>query len=215
MDAIIFSSCVRLKLAENGAKLPAMTDPSAYILRENTGTTGLEQTVRTTVEHLAHFDIPHLIVGGLAVQEHGYARLTLDVDVVVPDVLDAVKALTVDLSGPFVRVPGCEDRLLDRRTNVNVDFLRAGQVLKRGCKVPFPSPSRVSGTPQIVSLEVLISLKLDSWSANPASRLRDKADVVELIKHRHLPRDLALAPIQQLYQETWDALRAEDSSSET
>jgi hypothetical protein len=37
-------------------------------------------------ETLAHFDIPHLIAGGLAVQEHGYHRVTLDVDLVVPDI---------------------------------------------------------------------------------------------------------------------------------
>src|SRR5438034_6084202 len=62
-----------------------MTDPAADLLRENTGTTGLVQTARAAAEILAHFDIPHLIVGGFAVQEHGYPRLTIGVDIVVPD----------------------------------------------------------------------------------------------------------------------------------
>ncbi|HZV35194.1 MAG TPA: hypothetical protein VFB72_11530, partial [Verrucomicrobiae bacterium] len=78
-----------------------MTDQDAYLLRENTGTTGLEQTARKAAETLAHFDVPHLIVGGFAVQEHGYPRLTIDLDIVVPDVLEAVEFLTADLSGPF------------------------------------------------------------------------------------------------------------------
>src|SRR5450631_4274160 len=138
-------------------------DYDAYLLRENTGTTGLEQTARTAAAILAHYDIPHLIVGGLAVQEHGYPRLTLDVDIVVPDILEALEFLTADLTGPFVRVPNCQDRVKDSRNGVFVDLLPAGKVLKNGCKVPFPRPTKIAGHPQIIGLEELISLKLDSW----------------------------------------------------
>ncbi|HEY2084095.1 MAG TPA: hypothetical protein VGI88_15035, partial [Verrucomicrobiae bacterium] len=77
----------------------------AYILRENTGTSGLMESARAAVEVLADHDIPHLIVGGLAVQEHGYPRVTIDVDIVVPDVLEAVEFLTASVTGPFFRVP--------------------------------------------------------------------------------------------------------------
>ncbi|MCI0747077.1 MAG: hypothetical protein L0Y58_16860, partial [Verrucomicrobia subdivision 3 bacterium] len=77
----------------------------AYILRENTGTSGLERTLRDAVSVLADHQIPHLVAGGLAVQEHGYFRVTLDVDIIVPDVLDAMEILTANLSGPFDRVP--------------------------------------------------------------------------------------------------------------
>ena len=70
-----------------------MTNQSAYILREATGTSGLVESARDAVAVLAEHDIPHLIVGGLAVQEHGYPRVTIDVDIVVPDVLDALEIL--------------------------------------------------------------------------------------------------------------------------
>jgi hypothetical protein len=91
-----------------------------------------------------------------------------------------------------------------------VDLLPAGKVLQRGCKVPFPQPGKVAEQLQIVSLEELISLKLDSWANNPTRRLKDKADVVELIKYRKLPRDLAVNPaVRAHYLETWDALQAE------
>ena len=187
-----------------------MNDPGAYVLRETTGTSGLEQTARSAVAALAHFDIPHLLVGGLAVQEYGYHRVTLDVDLVVPDILEAVEFLTADLSGPFARVAGCEDRVQDRRNGVFVDLLPAGKVLRRGCGVPFPEPTVVSEQPRFVSLEQLISLKLDSWANNPVRRLKDKADVVELIQARRLPRELNVAdPVRQHYLETWDALQAE------
>ena len=187
-----------------------MDNQAAYILREATGTSGLVQSARDAVAVLADHDIPHLIVGGLAVQEHGYPRTTIDVDIVVPDVLEAVEWLTASLTGPFYRVPKFQDRVEDRRYGVKIDLLPAGRVLQKGCKVPFPQPGKVAEQLQIVTLEELISLKLDSWASNPTRRLKDKADVVELIKHRNLPRDLAVnLAVRALFLETWDALQNE------
>lgn len=82
--------------------------------------------------------------------------------------------------------------------------------MKRGCKVPFPQPKTVAEKFQIISLEDLISLKLDSWAGSPNRRFKDKADVNELILRRKLTRDLAVNPVvRALYLETWDALQAE------
>jgi len=187
-----------------------VTNQDAYILRENTGTSGLLETARAAVALLADHDIPHLIVGGLAVQEHGYPRVTIDVDIVVPDVLEAVEFLAVSLTGLFYRVREVHDRVEDRRNGVLIDLLPAGKVLKQGCKVPFPEPATVGEILQIISLPELISLKLDSWAGSPNRRLKDKADVIELIARRKLPRDLAVNPaVRTLYLETWDALQAE------
>jgi hypothetical protein len=187
-----------------------VTNQAAYILRENTGTSGLVESARAAVAVLAEHGIPHLIVGGLAVQEYGYPRVTIDVDIVVPDVLEAVEWLTANLSGPFFRVPEIQDRVEDRRNGVEIDLLPAGKVLKRGCKIPFPQPGKVAEQFQIISLEELLSLKLDSWSNSPNKRLKDKSDVVELILRRKLPRNLGVNPaVRALYAETWDALKAE------
>ena len=187
-----------------------MTNQDAYLLRENTGTSGVVETARAAVSVLADHDIPHLIVGGIAVQEHGYPRVTIDVDIVVPDVLEAVEWLTASLTGPFYTVPDFHGRVEDRRNGVFVDLLPAGKVLKRGCRVPFPDPKTVAEKLQIISLEELISLKLDSWAGSPNKRLKDKADVNELILRRKLPRDLAVAPaVRDLYIETWDGLQNE------
>ena len=183
---------------------------SACILREATGTSGLVGSARDAVAVLAEHDIPHLIVGGLAVQEHGYPRLTIDVDIVVPDVLEAVEFLTASLTGPFYRVPKVQDRVEDRRNGVLIDLLPAGRVLQRGCKIPFPQPGKVTEQLQIVKLEELVALKLDSWAGSPVRRHKDKTDVIELIKYRNLPRDLAVNPaVRALYTETWDALQSE------
>ncbi|HOW63643.1 MAG TPA: hypothetical protein P5186_00015 [Candidatus Paceibacterota bacterium] len=69
-----------------------MRTKGAYLLRETTGTSGLEQTLLSAIEILTHHGVPHLVVGGLAVQEHGYFRVTTDCDLVVPDILDALAA---------------------------------------------------------------------------------------------------------------------------
>jgi hypothetical protein len=187
-----------------------VTNQSAYILREATGTSGLLGSARDAVAVLAEHDIPHLIVGGLAVQDHGYPRLTIVVDIVVPNVLEAVEFLTASLTGPFYRVPKVEDRVEDRRNGVKIDLLPAGKILRVGCKVPFPQPGKVTEQLQIVKLEELVSLKLDSWSGPPVRRHKDKTDVIELIKYRNLPRELAINPVvRTLYMETWDALKAD------
>jgi hypothetical protein len=57
-------------------------------------------------------------------------------------------------------------------------------------------------------------LKLDSWSESPLRRLKDKADVIELIQALHLPRDLPVdEAIRPVYVETWEALAMETQNS--
>jgi hypothetical protein len=187
-----------------------MRSTGAYLLRETTGTSGLERTLRDAITILTHHLVPHLVVGGLAVQEHGYFRVTTDCDIVVADVFDAVELLTADLSGPFARLPGNQDTVKDTRNGVLINVLPAGRVLKSGCQVPFPLPVEVTDQPQFVTLQKLISLKLDSWSNSPTRRHKDKSDVIELIKALHLPRDLAVdEAVRAHYVQTWDALATE------
>jgi len=190
--------------------ISVVTDYDAYILRENTGTSGVVLTAQTAAGTLADHLLAHLVIGGVAVQEHGYPRVTTDVDLVVPDVLEAADVLTANLSGPLVPVRGVADRIQDQRNGTMIDLLPAGRVMKQGCKVPFPQPTVASDHLQIVRLEDLISLKLDSWANTPLHRLRDKTDVIELVVRRRLPRDLAVASVvQHYYLEIWDGLKAE------
>lgn len=188
----------------------SVADYGAYVLRETTGTSGVVLTAQAAAGTLADHLLPHLVVGGVAVQEHGYPRVTTDVDLVVLDVLEAADVLTADLGGPLAPVRDVADRLQDKRNGTMIDLLPAGRVLKHGCKVPFPLPTVASDQLQIVRLEDLISLKLDSWANTPLHRNRDKTDVIELIVRRKLPRDLAVAAVVQLhYLEIWDGLKAE------
>jgi len=185
-------------------------DREAWLLRENSDEHRLVKVARKVAEVLAHWDIPHLIVGGLAVQEHGYPRFTVDVDVVVPDVLEAVEFLTADVAGPFRKVPGVADRLVEVTSDAKIDLLPGGQVLRSGCQVPFPEPTEISAEPRIISLSSLVSLKLDSCRVSPLLRAKDKADVVELILARRLPRDFPVAAaVRDSYEIVWDGLQTE------
>jgi hypothetical protein len=88
-----------------------------------------------------------------------------------------------------------------------VDLLPGGGKLEPECDIAFPLPREVSDTARLISLEDLISLKLDSWKHSPLHRLKDKADVVELIKRAALSRELAVdAKVKELYLEIWDGL---------
>jgi len=192
-----------------------MQSRGAQHLREVTGTYGLEMTIRAALDILTRFEIPHLIAGGVAVQEHGYFRVTTDVDIIVPDPGEAVDALTAPLDTFFEALPRIFDTVRDKRNDVLINFLPAGGTLKANCHVPFPHPKAPSDAPTFVTLEELIALKLDSWQGSPNHRLKDKADVIELIKALKLPRDLAVCDAaRDLYVQTWDALKAESDGSD-
>ena len=57
-----------------------VTNQAVYELREHTGTSGVLLSAQTAAATLAAHDIPHLIVGGVAVQEHGYPRVRVDLE---------------------------------------------------------------------------------------------------------------------------------------
>src|SRR5947199_3361409 len=89
----------------------------AEFLRQATGSTDLEKTLRKAVKVLALFDIPHYVCGGFAVQEHGYPRLTVDVDIIVPDVAIAREKLAMN---GFRENAGSRMTVTDRETRGEV-----------------------------------------------------------------------------------------------
>jgi hypothetical protein len=123
--------------------------------------------------------IPFKLVGGVAVIHHGYARTTVDIDVLVPS--DGVERLR-----PWLGAHGFHEdqpgRLRHLATGVRVDVLFAGQTLtgrREGHVMPSPEVTVSSERdPEIVGLAGLLELKLC------AGRKRDEADVIELLKRQ-------------------------------
>ena len=123
-----------------------------------------------------------VIIGGLAVNHHGYMRFTADVDVLVSrrDAVALYRRLRAE-PGWKRYAEGFKNTLLD----VGLDLCVEGERTAPGSTEEFPDPAdlrtlRVKPLP-VLSLSELIALKVMS------GRARDDADVVELLK-RHLPK---------------------------
>ncbi len=175
----------------------------AEFLRESSGSTNIEKTLLKALKVFKLFNIPHYVCGGFAVQEHGYPRFTVDVDIIVPDVEFAKEKLTMN---GFKANPGSRMTVTDRETKVEVDLLPGGHKVDSG-PLTLPMPTQVSDQPQILPLERLISSKLSTYIGRGIQRAQDYADVVKLIRANDLPRDYDVDPkVRELYRKLWDEL---------
>jgi hypothetical protein len=175
----------------------------AEFLRESSGSTNIEKTLLKALGGLKLFNIPHYVCRGFAVQERGYPRFTVDVNIIVPDVEFASEKLS--LNG-FKQNPGSKMTVTDRETKVEVDLLPGGKKVDPG-PLTLPMPTEVSDKPQILSLEKLISAKLSTYMGRGIERSQDQADVVKLVQANHLTRDFGIDPeVRDEYHRIWDAL---------
>lgn len=176
----------------------------AEFLRESSGS-NIEKTLLKAVKVLALFRIPHYVCGGFAVQEHGYPRFTVDVDIIVPDVDFAREKLGMN---GFKENSGSKMTVTDRETKVEVDLLPGGSKVDSG-PLTLPVPTQVSDRPQILALGDLISCKLSTYIGRGIARAQDYADVVKLIEANHLPREYGVdSNVRDLYCGIWDELHA-------
>ena len=177
----------------------------AAFLRDSSGSTNIEKTLLKALRVLKLFNIPHYVCGGFAVQELGYPRFTVGVNIIVPDVDLAIEKLSMNGFRPN---PGSGMTVTDRETKVEVDLLPGGKKVDPG-PLALPMPTQVSDTPQILTLEKLISAKLSTYIGRGIERSQDHADVVKLIQANDLPKEFGVAPkVQELYHAIWDELHA-------
>jgi hypothetical protein len=143
---------------------------------------------------LKEFGIPYTVVGGMALFRHGLRRFTEDVDLLVTR--DDLKVIHTKLAGLGYRPPFSNSKhLRDTQLGVRIEFLTTGDYPGDGKPKPvsFPEPLSVSFQADginYINLPKLVELKLASGMTNPG-RLRDLADVLELIKTLNLPIDFA------------------------
>jgi hypothetical protein len=105
----------------------------AQRFRESDGTARLEETLNKAVRALFDAEIPHLVAGGYAAQQHGSLRHTDNVDLIVPDVAWAFAVLR---ENGFSRI--VQPKQL---------WLIPKLCLRCGCAqvVPFPVTQRATG----------------------------------------------------------------------
>lgn len=132
------------------------------------GNDSLWEVAQTCHQLLDEAEIPHAIVGGVAVCLHGYQRNTVDVDVLVR------------------REDGERLRSILEGSGVPVQLLMAGERAGKGSEIRLPDPISAKcvtikeGLP-VLSLARLIETKLACGSGSPRRTHKDFADVVELI----------------------------------
>jgi hypothetical protein len=174
----------------------------------------VQDTLRKITKRLADLSIPYAVVGGMALYMHGFRRFTDDVDLLVTP--EGLKEIHDRLEGlGYVPPFAGSKQLRDAETGVRIEFLISGAYPGDGKPKPvaFPDPATVSvdlGGINYLRLETLVELKLASGMTGGMHRIKDFADVIELIKILKLPADFAsqLNPyVQDRFAEIWTGLQ--------
>jgi hypothetical protein len=172
----------------------------------------LYSTLHRLVRRLDGERIPYALLGGLALGEHGYPRLTEDIDLLLT--LPGLERFRQRLVGKGYRpaFEGAQKTFRDTETGVRIEIVTSGEYPGDGLPKPvaFPDPeapgvaTEIEGI-RVVTIETLIELKLASGTS-ASHRLRDLADVQDLILRRDLPLELAdhLDPsVEMVYRDLW------------
>ncbi len=181
----------------------------------------VHETVKMLAKDLDEAGIEYAIIGGMALNAHGYRRETVDVDVLVrPEGLEEFRNRLVGL-GYVGTFSGAKKSFRNTRTNTVVEFITTGEYPGDGKPKPvaFPDPAQVKINVDgiaVVDLPTLIDLKLASGMTQPARR-RDLADVQDLIRTLALQRDFSkqLNPfVQAMFETLFDELQQADPHRE-
>jgi hypothetical protein len=180
------------------------------------GQADVQQALARIAETLDRLEIPYALMGAMALNEWGYRRVTVDVDVLLTaDGLARLKQAVLG-RGYLEKFPGSRG-LRDVTNDVTIDVVLAGDYPGDGKPKPvaFPDPSRAAVRGQrvvLLPLPTLLELKLASGISAP-HRLKDLADVLEVIRALDLPRELGQqldASVRDKYDELWQAAQVRD-----
>jgi hypothetical protein len=185
-----------------------LREASAYFAGAGT----LRDALRRLVRQLDAEGIPYALLGGLALAEHGYPRLTEDIDLVLTAA--GLERFRERLVGRGYRpaFSGASKTFRDAESGARIEIVTSGEYPGDGRPKPvaFPDPTAPGvaveiGGIRVVTLEKLIELKLAS-GISASHRLRDLADVQDLIVRLALSLEFAtyLDPfVQAAYRELW------------
>lgn len=207
-------------MSSAAAQAQQFWDGVAFSGRFFMGDSPVHAALQALVRLLDAEKIPYAIVGAMALNAYGYRRVTADVDVLLsPDGLRRLKAAALG-RGYLEKFPGSKG-MRDTVNGVGIDVLLAGDYPGDGQPKPvrFPDPTDVPlehRAMHLLPLPRLVELKLAS-GLSATHRLKDLADVLELIKAAHLPRELADqldASVRGKFSELWEAAQVKDPLSE-
>lgn len=181
----------------------------------------LNKALARLTDDLETHGIDYVVIGAAALLAHGYPRLTEDIDLVMTPVgLQKFHDELVGL-GYAPAFPGARKRLRSTMDGVSIKVMTTGEYPGDGKPKPVSMPEPLEASVEIdgvrfVTLEKPIELKLASGISAP-HRLKDLADVQELIKTRKLDADFAtkLDPyVRTKYLELEAAVRQSELNQE-
>jgi len=185
-----------------------------YFMGEGT----LNKTLARLSSHLDERGIDYMVIGAVALLAHGYPRFTEDIDLVMTP--KGLRKFHEELIGLRYApaLPGAKKRIRSTADGVSIEVMTTGEYPGDGKPKPVTMPAPAEASTEIdgvrfVTLEKLIELKLASGISAP-DRLKDLADVQELIKIRKLDADFAtkLDPfVRTKYLELEEAVRKSKS----
>ncbi|HQU82018.1 MAG TPA: hypothetical protein PKY59_02775 [Pyrinomonadaceae bacterium] len=155
----------------------------------------LNETLRRVTKDLENRGIEYSLIGAVALNQHGYRRFTEDIDLLLTR--EGLEKFQKELVGLGYRpaFEGATKKFRTTQENVTVEIITAGEFPGDGKPkaVVFPNPTEnqteIDGI-KTLTLEKLVELKLASGMTAP-HRLKDLADVQELIKVKDLKADFA------------------------
>lgn len=194
--------------ATQGSLPIPITQVGAFFLR----TDPVHKTLAELASKLDKEGISYALVGAMALDYHGFARVTQNIDLIMTlEHLRRFREVSVALGYPPA-FPGANKHYQDIASGVRIDVIIAGEYPGDGQPKPiaFPDPSgshQVIDAVRVVKLTKLIELKLAS-RLSAAHRICDLGDVQKLIEFANLPRDLEHSldlSVRSEYLRLWDA----------
>lgn len=150
----------------------------------------IQDTLRRLIADLEAHQIEYSVIGAVALNQHGYRRFTEDIDLLLT--VEGLEKFRSELVGRGYRPAfnGATRKFRETTQNVPIEIITSGEYPGDGKpkSVQFHDPSEhfvvIDGI-RTVDLVHLVELKLASGMTGLA-RLKDLADVQELIRVRHL-----------------------------
>lgn len=155
----------------------------------------LNETLRRIADDLKNHSIDYVVIGAVALNNYGYRRFTEDIDLLLTG--DGLEKFRRELIGSGYRpaFDGATRKFRTTAENVTIEIITAGEFPgdDKPKPVGFPNPNEsvveIDGI-KTIGLEKLVELKLASGLTAP-HRLKDLADVQELVKIKNLSADFA------------------------
>jgi hypothetical protein len=177
----------------DSSPLPQQPRPTAQRVYAMLANESLWDTAQRCHEALQAANIPHAVVGGIAVCLHGYQRNTVDLDLLVRKEDSDLIRTTLAAANFVWNVDKVE---FTSPLGTPVQFLLAGDRAGKGSEVFLPDPGNekivktMEGLP-VLTLARLIESKIACGQGNLRRTHKDFADVIELVAVNNLNSSFA------------------------